>query len=170
MELRGLVGAGVGSGMEAWTGVGRGERVEAEVGVLGVQGFWWVKSAREDASHIMLGPIMLQFLQLHGLEASWTLFKGGAVAGTTKQTMVLPDTSISVMVTTAFPAAGMSIAGNVAVAKQETVGAAHDWQGVGPNMVDHVTYGHPLREGPMEFQVYGQVWDCLSVLVIIWEA
>ncbi|MPC92097.1 hypothetical protein E2C01_087169 [Portunus trituberculatus] len=61
---------------------------------------------------------MLQFLQLHCLEASWALFGGGAVAGTTKQTVVLPDTPVSVMVTTAFLASGMPIAGNVAVAKQ----------------------------------------------------
>ncbi|MPC66058.1 hypothetical protein E2C01_060201 [Portunus trituberculatus] len=180
MGLRGLVGAGVGSGMgagmEASMDVGRGARVGTEVGVLGVRGFWWAKSAREDASHFLLdvqegvGPVMLQFLKLHCLKASRALSGGGAVAGTTKQTVVLPVTPVSVMVTTAFPVAGTPIAGNVAVAKQEAAGAVHDWEGVGSNMVDHVSYGHPLREGPTEFQMYGQVWDSLSVLVMVWEA
>ncbi|MPC75751.1 hypothetical protein E2C01_070146 [Portunus trituberculatus] len=98
--------------MEASMGVGRGARVGAE----GV------------------GPVMLQFLQLHCLEASRTLFGGGAVAGTTKQMVVLPDTPVSVMISSTFPAAGTSIAGNVAVARQEAAGAAHDWESVGPNM------------------------------------
>ncbi|MPC28047.1 hypothetical protein E2C01_021240 [Portunus trituberculatus] len=136
MGLRGLVGAGVGSrmgaGMEFWMDVGGGARVGSEVGDLGVQGFWWVKSAQEAASHFSfdvqeeVSPIMLQFLQLHCLQANRALLRGGAVARTTKQTMVLPDTPVSVMVATAFPAAGTPIAGNVAVAKQKTAIAVHD--------------------------------------------
>ncbi|MPC58973.1 hypothetical protein E2C01_052988 [Portunus trituberculatus] len=38
---------------------------------------------------------------------------------------------LGVMVATAFPTAGTPIAGNVAVAKHETPGAAHDWAGDG---------------------------------------
>ncbi|MPC33305.1 hypothetical protein E2C01_026649 [Portunus trituberculatus] len=148
-------------GMGAWKGVGRGVKE---------------KSTRDDASHFSLdvqegvGPVMLHFLQLYCLEASQALFRGGSVAGTTKQTVVLPDTPVSVMEATAFPAAGTPIAGNVAVAKQETAGAAHDWEGVGPNMVDHVFYGHFFREGPTKFKAYGHVRDCLFIPVIVWEA
>ncbi|MPC57676.1 hypothetical protein E2C01_051662 [Portunus trituberculatus] len=106
---------------------------------------------------------MMQFLPLHCLEASWALLRGGAVAGTTKQTMVFPDTPVIVMEATAFPAMGTPIAKNVAMAKQETAGAAHDWEGVGPNMVYQVPYGHSLREGLTKFEVYGLVWGCLYV-------
>ncbi|MPC55312.1 hypothetical protein E2C01_049245 [Portunus trituberculatus] len=109
---------------------------------------------------------MLEYLKLHCLEAGRALLRGRAVARTTKQTMVLPDMPISVMEATAFSALCMFIAGNVAVVKQET---AHDWEGVVPNMVYHVPYGHPLRDGPTKFETHGQVWDCLSVSVIVRE-
>ncbi|MPC81503.1 hypothetical protein E2C01_076124 [Portunus trituberculatus] len=159
MGLKGLMGAGVGSGVgagkETWMGAGWSKGGGRGGGFRCARG---------------VGPVMLQFLQLHFLEASRAQFGGGAVAGTTKQTVVLPDTPISVMIATAFPAADTPIAGNVAVAKQETAGTVHDWEDVGPNMVDHVSYSHPLREGPTEFQAYGQVWDCLSILVMVWEA
>ncbi|MPC51927.1 tRNA-dihydrouridine(20a/20b) synthase [NAD(P)+]-like [Portunus trituberculatus] len=46
--------------------------------------------------------------------------------------------------------------GNVAMAKQEAVGAVHDWEGVGPYMVYHAPYSHPLREGLMKLKAYGQ--------------
>ncbi|MPC97229.1 hypothetical protein E2C01_092533 [Portunus trituberculatus] len=86
-------------------------RVRTEEGPLGVQG-----GSKPCHSAALAAA----------LPGSEPLFRGGAVARTTKQTMVLPDTPISFMKATAFPAMGTPIAGNVAMAKQETVGAAHD--------------------------------------------
>lgn len=81
--------------------------------------------------------VKLQFLQHHYLEASWTLLKGGVVTRTTKKTVVIPDTPVSVMQATAFATVSMPIPGNVSLAKQETAGTMHNWQGVGLYMVNH---------------------------------
>ncbi|MPC56499.1 hypothetical protein E2C01_050459 [Portunus trituberculatus] len=60
---------------------------------------------------------------------------------------------------------GHAIAGNVAMAKQKTAGAVHDWEGVGPNMVIMFPMVTLSGTGPRNFRRmarFGTVCPSLS--------
>ena len=75
--------------------------------------------------------------------------------GFTEKTVLCVFTSLGGVGGTTSPAAFFTVAGDVAVAKQETAGAAQEGKGVGPDIVDCLAQCHPLRKGALELEADG---------------